>query len=72
MQSAMSVLLEPGIENKVNALEKKISALISDLGKIKKRLAALEKNKRGDGNQGFRTPGDEELQGVDDQGCSVS
>lgn len=72
----MSVLLEPsGIENKLIALEKKISAAIAELANIKRRLAALERGKRGvqSSNRGFHAPaGDGEVQELDDQGCAVS
>ena len=65
----MSVLLESsGIENKLIALEKKITAIVADLASIKRRLAALERGKRG-----FHVPaGDGEVQELDDQGCAIS
>lgn len=72
----MSVLLESsGIENELITLEKKISAVVADLVTIKRRLAALERGKRGVkvSNQGFHVPaGDGEVQELDDQGCAIS
>jgi hypothetical protein len=63
----MSVLLEPGgIENKLNALEKKISLIVADLGNIKKRLAILER-----GRQGYTPEKDGKVREMDDQGCSI-
>lgn len=63
------MLVEPGgIENKLNALEKKLSGVVADLKNIKKRLAQLERGKKGHRENNGKV---QEVQELDDQNCSI-